>query len=589
MAVLRSRGGAPAETLPGDRVKPIPSRLQRIGIVPRLLTASLLAVVLAVTGVQAWTLRNVQALQTETAQAALAANFAVLQDTLRPFGGVWRLQDGQLTLGGQRLAGRDELVDRVRQLTGGTATIFADDTRILTNVVAADGTRGTGTRLGAGPAREAVVGRGESYRGEATILGVPHLTIYEPIRNPEGQRVGILYVGVPLTGVEAALRQILWHSLLQGAAMVAVVGGALLLVLRSAFRPLGALAAAVRRIAAGELDRVPPCTERVDQLGEIGRAIEVLREGTLRARALEAQARADHATRDERQAAMDRLTASFGGTVSGVLARLGRSARDMRGAAGDMAEAAGRTRGDMASTAQEAELSSQNLATVAAATEQLTASVGEISRQVASAADSAQSAVTQARSTNSTVQGLSEAAGQIGEVVRMISDIAGQTNLLALNATIEAARAGDAGKGFAVVASEVKQLAAQTAQATSRIGEQVTAIQAATGEAVSAVQDVAMAISQVSEVAGAIAAAVAQQGAATRQIAAQVQHVAQATDGATQAMRAASEAAGGSQATSRDVLASTAEVERVSDTLRQEVGQFLAAMRDSQEAVPLAA
>lgn len=572
-----------------QRCRSLWSHAEKIGIIPRLLVASLLAIVVAVVAVQAWTLRNVREAQMQSAQEALATNFAVLRDALRPLGTEWRLQDGHLTLGGQALEGRDELVDRVRQLAGGNATIFANDTRILTNVVAADGTRGTGTKLGPGPARDAVIGRGETYRGEAVILGVPHLTIYEPVRNTQGERVGILYVGVPLTGVETTMSKILRESLLAGLIVILAVGALSWCALRSSLRPLHTLAEVVRAIASGDLDRPAPCAERTDQLGRIGRAIEVLRESALRARGLEAQVQADRAARDRRQEVMERCTRDFGTTVSGVLTNLGHSAEDMRGAAGQMTEAAERTQSDMTSTVVDAEVSSRSLATVAAATEQLTASVGEISRQVANAAQGTQSAVEQARVTAATVRGLSEAASQISEVVRLISDIAGRTNLLALNATIEAARAGEAGKGFAVVASEVKALAAQTAQATGRIGEQVAAIQAATGEAVEAVHGVATAVDQVSEVAGAIAAAVEQQGAATREIAVQVQQVAQITDGATQAMRGVSVAAQGTQATSRKVLGSADDVAGISRTLHDEVERFLATMRTAQDHGTLAA
>ena len=572
-----------------QRCRSVRNHAEKIGIIPRLLVASLLAIVVAVVAVQAWTLRNVRDAQMQSAQEALATNFAVLQDALRPLGSEWRLQDGRLTLGGQVLEGRQELVDRVRQLAGGNATIFANDTRILTNVVAADGTRGTGTKLGPGPARDAVIGRGETYRGEAVILGVPHLTIYEPIRDTRGERAGILYVGVPLTGVEITMSKILRESLLAGLIIILAVGTLSWCALRSSLRPLHALAEAVRAIASGDLDRPAPCAERTDQLGEIGRAIEVLREGALRTRDLEAQVQADRAARDRRQDTMERCTRDFGTTVSGVLAKLGRSAEDMRGAASQMTEAAERTQSDMRSTVVDAEVSSRSLETVAAATEQLTASVGEISRQVANAAQGTQLAVEQARVTAATVRELSEAAGQISEVVRLISDIAGQTNLLALNATIEAARAGEAGKGFAVVASEVKALAAQTAQATGRISEQVAAIQSVTGEAVEAVRGVTTAIDQVSEVAGAIAAAVEQQGAATREIAVQVQQVAQITDGATQAMRGVSVAAQGTQATSRRVLGSADDVASISSTLHDEVEQFLAATRTTQDRGTLAA
>jgi methyl-accepting chemotaxis protein len=104
--------------------------------------------------------------------------------------------------------------------------------------------------------------------------------------------------------------------------------------------------------------------------------------------------------------------------------------------------------------------------TVATATEELASSVAEIGRQVGQSTKIAGQAVEEANRTNATIHGLSRAADKIGDVVKLISDIASQTNLLALNATIEAARAGDAGKGFAVVASEVKSLATETAKAT---------------------------------------------------------------------------------------------------------------------------
>ncbi|MFC7738461.1 methyl-accepting chemotaxis protein [Roseomonas sp. GCM10028921] len=571
--------------MPSKSLFPLLARLtgRKPGIVAQLLGYALLSVVIAIAGVVGWTLWNVQGAQIESAQASLTTNFAILEDALRPMGTEWRLRDGKLTLNGQPIEGRDDIVDKVRRLASGNATIFADDTRVLTNVMAANGTRATGTKLAAGPVRDAVIGRGEAYRGEAVILGVPHLTIYQPLRNPEGQRVGILYVGVPLTGVEATVSRILHGSLLGGAVLLLAVGSLLLLVMRRALRPLGGLAKAVRSIADGNLDQPAPCTDRRDQLGEIGRAIEVLRGNSQRARDLETKARDEHAVRARRQEAMDRLTQDFGAAVSGVLSKLSRSADAMRGTAEQMAGSAQRTKTDMTVTVQDAELSAQNLGTVAAATEELTASVSEISRQVEHAAQSAGSAVNRAEETDRRVQGLSEAASQIGDVVRLISDIAGQTNLLALNATIEAARAGEAGKGFAVVAGEVKALAAQTAEATSRISAQIKAIQGATSEAVGAMRGVADAISQVSEAANTIATAVEEQGSATREIAAQVQTVTQATGTATRAMRDASHAADGAEATSREVLEAADGVAAVSAALREEVDQFLHAMRQSQE------
>ncbi|TPG53113.1 HAMP domain-containing protein [Roseomonas nepalensis] len=568
-------------------LEPLRGRLRRIGIVPRLLVASLLAVAVAVVAVQAWTLRVAREAGLEASQKSLGINLAVLHRELSLLGTEWRLTgDGTLTLGGVPVNGREDLVDQVGRVAGGVATIFAGDTRVATSLRRPDGARAVGTQLAAGAARDAVLGRGETYQGSAEILGAPYLTIYEPIKDARGQPIGILFVGVSLAQAQGALERIVREALLAGLLVVLVVGAVRWFALHRSMRPLGELAASVRAIAAGDLDQPAPCADRTDQLGQIGGAIEVLRQMAIRAREAEKGLLVERAAKDRRQEAMDRLTRDFGTTVSGVLGKLTTSAEGTRGAADTMARAAEETRLSMEGAAEGAGVSAQSLAAVAAATEELTASVGEISRQVGEASQATRDAVERARATDATVEGLREAAGQIGEVVRLISDIAGQTNLLALNATIEAARAGEAGRGFAVVAAEVKQLASQTAEATGRIGAQVSAIQAATGEAVGAVRGVVCTIDRVSEIAGAIAAAVEQQGVATREIAVQVQGISRITDEATRAMREVCGTAERSGAISREVLAAADGVAGQSDGLRQEVDHFLAAVgafRSSEE------
>jgi methyl-accepting chemotaxis protein len=188
-------------------------------------------------------------------------------------------------------------------------------------------------------------------------------------------------------------------------------------------------------------------------------------------------------------------------------------------------------------------------------------------------------AVNEATRTNGMVEGLSAAAQKIGDVVKLISDIASQTNLLALNATIEAARAGEAGKGFAVVASEVKSLANQTAKATEEIAAQVAAMQDATSDAVTAIQSIGGTIGSINEIATTIASAVEEQGAATQEIARNVQEAAQGTGQVSSSIVGVNQAASETGAASSLVLASADELGRQAESLRGDVDKFLADIR----------
>ncbi len=190
-----------------------------------------------------------------------------------------------------------------------------------------------------------------------------------------------------------------------------------------------------------------------------------------------------------------------------------------------------------------AEKTNNQAAAVAAASEQLSASVNEISQQVSRSATIAGNAVEEAERSNEMVRGLAAAANKIGKVVNLINNIASQTNLLALNATIEAARAGEAGKGFAVVAAEVKNLAKQTAKATDDIADQVNAIQSATQDAVTAIQGIGTIITEISEIATTISSAVEEQSAATQEVTSNISGVTTASSETGQAADQVLEAA----------------------------------------------
>jgi methyl-accepting chemotaxis protein len=348
--------------------------------------------------------------------------------------------------------------------------------------------------------------------------------------------------------------------------------------------PVVSLTATMQALAEGLLDRVVPAMQRGDEIGAMARAVDVFRRNERQARALTAEREAEHGARARRQAVLDQQLKEFGQSVSGALGSLAAAAAAMRSAAQDMMDAARRTREHADATAEGATASSENLAAVAAGVEQMSASVDEISRQVATASAAARVAVERSTSTDRKVGALAATAERIGLVVQLIATIAGRTNLLALNATIEAARAGDAGKGFAVVATEVKALAAQTAKATDEISTQIVAIRSAAVEVVEAIHQVGAAISDTDRVATAIAAAIEQQAAATREIVGRVQTVAQANSGVTGAMAEVSNSAQSAQSVAGRVTQAASTIGDTSNTLGQEVSEFLAGISHHHEA-----
>jgi methyl-accepting chemotaxis protein len=198
---------------------------------------------------------------------------------------------------------------------------------------------------------------------------------------------------------------------------------------------------------------------------------------------------------------------------------------------------------------------------------------------VAQSNDIATKAMSEAEWTNATVKELNEAAGRIGDVVRLITDIAEQTNLLALNATIEAARAGDAGRGFAVVASEVKALAGQTARATENIGAQIAGMQQATMRSIGAIGAIEHTIREISQITAAIAAAVTEQGAATQEIARSVETAARRTLETASEVESAGEATTATRHSAAAMEAVANDLGRVAAHIRGQVDQFFQKLR----------
>jgi methyl-accepting chemotaxis protein len=352
-----------------------------------------------------------------------------------------------------------------------------------------------------------------------------------------------------------------------------------LAIIRSISRPIQAMTGAMAKLAAGDKTVTVEGGDRKDEIGAMAKAVQVFKEGMLKAEALETEQAKERAVREARARKIESLTVAFDSGIGAIVGTLSSSAHEMQSTAASMTSTAEETARQTTVVAAASEQASTNVQTVATASEELFSSISEISRQVAASSDIAGKAVSEAERTDALVKGLAEAAQKIGAVTSLINEIASQTNLLALNATIEAARAGEAGKGFAVVASEVKSLANQTAKATEEIGAQIAAMQSATGETVSAIGSIGATIGQINEIATTIAAAVEEQGAATQEIARNVQQAAKGTQEVSGNIAGVTHAAGETGAAASQVLGAAGAMSRQAEMLRSQVDQFLSAVR----------
>lgn len=301
--------------------------------------------------------------------------------------------------------------------------------------------------------------------------------------------------------------------LIYAVAMTTILVG-LTLIARSIVRPLRSLTSVTGHLARGDLSEDVPATDRLDEIGELARAVAVFKEHAVERVALESEtAEARQKAEQERRRVANELAADVESRVRTLVDRISGEITAVHQAANRMAETAEQSNRQSRVVASATAQTTESVQTVASATEQLSESSQEIGRQVSMAAQVSSSAVAQVAQATSVVDNLSQAAARIGDVVKLITDIASQTNLLALNATIEAARAGEVGKGFAVVAGEVKNLATQTAKATDEIAAQVADLRGNVVRAVEAIQEVGKTVETVSSNATAIAAAVEEQSA----------------------------------------------------------------------------
>ncbi len=425
----------------------------------------------------------------------------------------------------------------------------------------------------------AAMAAGKSFDGMVSQNGKPYYVRIVPIHFAAADQTWAFLVAVPEASILADVNRLtLWTV---GIGLVCLVLGGLVAwrLSHGISLPARRLTEAMAALAKGMWHTDVPHVDHGDEIGHMARAVLVFREHGQANAQLQADRDRTAAERARRQEVVEGLLVALDQQVAGILEGLARSTSALRDTAEAMIGISHQTSEQVRIAAAATDTSSHNVQAAAQAGEELSSSISDIRKRAGMTSQITEQAVEVVGTTDRQVQGLVEAVDQIGDIVKMISTIAGQTNLLALNATIEAARAGEAGKGFSVVAGEVKNLASQTARATDEITAHIGAIQQATQDSVTSLHQVGEIVQKVEEISLAVSAAMTQQDTATRRIAINLQEAATGTCAVVSNVSRVSEATTETDQAAMLVLGAVEDLSQQADQLRREFNDFMTRIR----------
>lgn len=462
------------------------------------------------------------------------------------------------------------ILDDLKAFHNTEFTIFAGNERIATTIIK-DGQRLVGTTLN-DTITKIVVEDGQTYTGNADILGTPYLTKYEPLLDTNGKIVGAIFTGMSEANAKSATLNMLIHVIILVPVVVIVSTMIMFMfVNKNIKRPMHTLTQASAKVALGELDVSidADLINKKDEIGTLANTFDLLVKNTRKqVDTIHKMAEGDLTVNVEKRSEKDILGKSLGILVD----NLNRLASTIIRASNQVASGS-----DLVSNSSMA--LSQGATEQASAIQQLTASIEEIAYQTSKSAENAEKVDGISKSARANAAGgnermkdmliamveINDSSSKIGKIIKVIDDIAFQTNILALNAAVEAARAGQHGKGFAVVAEEVRALAAKSANAAKetteliensirkvetgtkianetadslekillevdKVAELVATIASATHEQASSIEQINVGVSQVSQVVQTNAATAEESAAASEELSAQAEQMKQSVN-----------------------------------------------------------
>jgi methyl-accepting chemotaxis protein len=353
-----------------------------------------------------------------------------------------------------------------------------------------------------------------------------------------------------------------------------------MLVVRSITSPLAALAGAMRSLSSGNLDVAVPYAGEHSEIGDMASSVQVFKQNAADKIAMEQAQKAQEASaREDRKIEMAMLAKAFEDRIKGIIDALSQGASGLSGTANDMAGFITQSTRTAREASDSANLTSQNMQSVAAAAEEMAVTIQEISSQIQRTNQFIADSVQKAGGAEQHAGALKDASQKVRDVTRLIAEIAGQTNLLALNATIEAARAGEAGKGFAVVATEVKNLAAQTDKSIQDIDRVISEMSQATEGVVTSLSGIKSAVDKIYETSSGIASAVEEQSATVNDIVKNMQTASSGTVQVSQNISTVTKLSGEASQSSQQVLVAANDLSKQAEQLDFEVASFLSEVR----------